>query len=196
MVIVTFFKKNVPAIESTGIIDPIYMYMIQYISYRCVCSNKYHWPVARRRITKIGATYFVSSELNRGETAFAHNDLQTILYQVIDEAHTQYNFELWDMHIKDNSFECCIKPAFGQSLSRILQWIKSVVARRWNKLHGMHGHLWGARFYSEILEEEKLVEAVVREVVEEATPGFTQSKADLVSYHSRKVAFVFSARLK
>jgi hypothetical protein len=50
----------------------------------------------------------------------------------------------------------------------------------------MHGHLWGARFYSEILEEEKLVEMVVREAVEEAMPGFTQSNADLVSYHSRK----------
>jgi REP element-mobilizing transposase RayT len=162
------------------------MYMIQLIRYLCVCNNKYHWPVARRRITKIGATYFVSSELNRGETAFARDDLRTILYQVIDEAHTRYKFELWDIAIDDSYFTCHIKPAFGQSLSRILQWIKSVVARRWNKLRGMHGHLWGARFYSEILEGEKLVEAVVREAVEESMPGFTQSKADPVHYHSRQ----------
>jgi hypothetical protein len=32
-------------------------------------------------------------------------------------------------------------------------------------IHGMHGHLWGARFYSEIIEE-----MVVREAVEEAMP--------------------------
>jgi hypothetical protein len=108
-----------------------------------------------------------------------------MLYQVIGEAHIRYNFELWDITIDDSYFTCRIKPAFGQSLSRILQWIKSVVARRWNKLHGMHGHLWGARFYSEILEEEKLVEMVVREAVEEAIPGFTQRKADLAP------AFVF-----
>jgi hypothetical protein len=50
----------------------------------------------------------------------------------------------------------------------------------------MHGHLWGARFYSEILEGEKLVEAVVREAAERTMPGFTQSKADPVCYHSRK----------
>jgi hypothetical protein len=50
----------------------------------------------------------------------------------------------------------------------------------------MHGHLWGARFFSEILEGEKLVEMVVREAVEEAMPGFTQSKADPARYHARK----------
>jgi REP element-mobilizing transposase RayT len=162
------------------------MYMIQYISYRCVYNNKYHWPVARRRVTKIGATYFVSSELNRGETAFAHDDLQTMLYQVIEEAHTRYKFELWDIAIDDSYFTCHIKPEPGQNLSRILQWIKSVVARRWNKVRGMHGHLWGARFYSEILEEEKLLETVVREIVRAGTPRFTQSKPVPAPYHSRK----------
>jgi hypothetical protein len=35
----------------------------------------------------------------------------------------------------------------------------------------MHGHLWGARFYSEILEEEKLVETVVREALKKRCPG-------------------------
>jgi REP element-mobilizing transposase RayT len=162
------------------------MYMIQLIRYLCVCNNKYHWPVARRRVTRVGATYFVSSELNRGETVFAHDDLRTMLYQVIDEAHARYKFDLWDITIDDSYFTCCIKPEPGQSLSRILQWVKSVVARRWNKLRGMHGHLWGARFFSEILEEEKLVEVVVREAAEKATSGFTQSKADSTRYHSRK----------
>jgi REP element-mobilizing transposase RayT len=162
------------------------MYMIQLIRYLCVCNNKYHWPVARRRVTRIGATYFVSSELNRGEMAFAHDDLRTMLCQVIDEAHKRYKFALWDISIDDSYFTCHIKPEPGQSLSRILQWVKSVVARRWNKVRGMHGHLWGARFYSEILEGEKLVESVVREVAEGATPGSTQSKAAPVCYHSRK----------
>jgi hypothetical protein len=109
-----------------------------------------------------------------------------MLYQVVDEAHKRYKFALWDIAIDDSYFTCYIKPAFGQSLSRILQWVKSVVARRWNKLRGMHGHLWGARFYSEILEGEKLVESVVRKVAEGATPGFTQRKADPVCFHSRK----------
>jgi REP element-mobilizing transposase RayT len=112
-----------------------------------------------------------------------------MLYQVIEEAHTRYKFELWDIAIDDSYFTCHIKPEPGQSLSRILQWIKSVVARRWNKVRGIHGHLWGARFYSEIFEEEKLVEEVIREVQSE----FTQRQAsflslplpELVSYHPR-----------
>jgi hypothetical protein len=135
---------------------------IKSVHYSCIYTNTSDKTVGRRRITKLGATYFVSSDLNRGETAFARDDLRTMLYQVIVEAHTRYKFDLWDITIDDRYFTCCIKPAFGQSLSRILQWVKSVVARRWNKLRGMHGHLWGARFFSEILEGEKLVEAVVR----------------------------------
>jgi hypothetical protein len=69
-----------------------------------------------------------------------------------------------------------------------MQWVKSVTARRWNKAHEMHGHLWGERFSSEIIEEESLVEEVVRRGI----PGFTQRKADAsspppvpISYHLR-----------
>jgi hypothetical protein len=43
-----------------------------------------------------------------------------MLYQVIDEAHTRYKFELWVITIDDSYFTCHIKPAFGQSLSRSL----------------------------------------------------------------------------
>jgi hypothetical protein len=50
----------------------------------------------------------------------------------------------------------------------------------------MHGHLWGERFSSEIIEEEKLAEEVVGETMAE----FTQRKADPISapvfWHPRK----------
>jgi REP element-mobilizing transposase RayT len=156
------------------------------IHYSCICTNAYDKTVGRRRIIKTGATYFVSSEINRGETAFDHSDLQSLLDAVITEAHTRYKFELWDMQIKGNFFNCRIKPAFGQNLSRIMQWVKSVVARRWNKVHEMHGHLWGERFSSEIIEEEKLVV----EVVGGGVSGLTQRKPDPVPapvfWHPRK----------
>jgi putative transposase len=52
----------------------------------------------------------------------------------------------------DNHFHLIIKPGPGQSLSRIMQWVKGNFARYWNKIHYTEGHLWGARFTSKVIE--------------------------------------------
>jgi putative transposase len=33
-----------------------------------------------------------------------------------------------------------------------MQWILSVFAMSWNRKHNIHGHVWGERFYSRIIE--------------------------------------------
>ena len=33
-----------------------------------------------------------------------------------------------------------------------MQWILSVFAMAWNRLHGLKGHVWGERFFSKIIE--------------------------------------------
>ncbi|MDR0543220.1 MAG: transposase [Dysgonamonadaceae bacterium] len=51
-----------------------------------------------------------------------------------------------------NHIHLIIRPAKGESLSKIMQWILSVFARAWNKAHFVNGHVWGERFYSKIIE--------------------------------------------
>ncbi|MDR2419470.1 MAG: hypothetical protein LBD79_10540, partial [Treponema sp.] len=36
-------------------------------------------------------------------------------------------------------------------LSEIMQWIKCNFAKKWNKMHDTHGHVWGERFFSKII---------------------------------------------
>jgi putative transposase len=50
-----------------------------------------------------------------------------------------------------NHLHLIIKPGKGMCLSRIMQWILSVFAMRWNRKHNKTGHLWGERFFSRII---------------------------------------------
>jgi putative transposase len=43
-------------------------------------------------------------------------------------------------------------PTRGECLSDIMRWIMSVFAMRYNKINGIHGHVWGERFFSRIID--------------------------------------------
>jgi putative transposase len=36
-----------------------------------------------------------------------------------------------------------------------MQWLKCNFAKKWNKAHGTYGHLWGDRYFSRIIKNEK-----------------------------------------
>jgi putative transposase len=55
----------------------------------------------------------------------------------------------------DNHIHLLIKPGEKASLSKIMQWVKGNFAKRWNKIHGIKGHLWGERFFSRIIKDEE-----------------------------------------
>jgi putative transposase len=72
----------------------------------------------------------------------------------IKKAKEKYPFQLLNFCIMDNHIHLLIKPAPGQSLSKIMQWIKGNFARYWNKVHNKQGgHLWGKRFFSKIIND-------------------------------------------
>jgi putative transposase len=71
----------------------------------------------------------------------------------IKKAKQKYPFQLLNFCIMDNHIHLIVKPARGQSLSKIMQWIKGNFAKRWNKERHTEGHLWGERFFSKIIED-------------------------------------------
>ena len=48
-----------------------------------------------------------------------------------------------------------ITPADGGNLSRIMQWIKTHSALRWNRIHGSEDHLWGDRFFARAVKDAR-----------------------------------------
>jgi putative transposase len=109
---------------------------------------------ASRKLVE-SATYYVSSEVNRGEMALERSEFKKLFLEVVKEAKLKYDFELWNFIVLGSMFYFLIKPGKGESLSKIMQWIKCTFTRRWNKRHHIRGHLWGERFFSRIIEDEQ-----------------------------------------
>jgi putative transposase len=101
-----------------------------------------------------GAIYHVTSEIDHGATALEHADAKQMFLDFVETAKEKFSFELLNFTVMDNHIQLLIKPGKTASLSEIMQWIKGNAAKKWNKMHGTKGHVWGERFFSRIISDE------------------------------------------
>ena len=106
----------------------------------------------KRRQFSEGARYHVTARANRSEMIMKSNEVKELFINVLIRAKKKYSFSLENFCIMENHFHLIIKPAKGESLSRIMQWIMSVFAMALNKRNGWRGHVWEERFFSRIIE--------------------------------------------
>jgi putative transposase len=99
------------------------------------------------RVFVDGATYHVTSRANNKLKAFESHLGRTIMLLTLEEAKERYGFCLYNFCIMPTHIHLLIKPADGSNLSKIMQWIKTHSAKRWNFIHGSTDHLWGDRFF-------------------------------------------------
>jgi hypothetical protein len=52
------------------------------------------------------------------------------------------------------TLQLTLKPGKGEKLPQIMQWLKSVFAKKWNRLHYMYGAFWADRYDSEVLYDD------------------------------------------
>jgi putative transposase len=105
----------------------------------------------KNRLLQNGAEYHVTAKINRHEMLFAPEKDKKLFMIVIKQAKKRYRFQIRNFCIMNNHIHLLIKPSEGESLSAIMQWILSVFAIRWNKIHALSGHVWGERFFSRII---------------------------------------------
>jgi putative transposase len=98
-----------------------------------------------------GARYHVIARANRQEFILESDRIKDMLLSVIGRARRRFRFSIDTLCIMDNHIHLLVLPGHGESLSRIMQWILSVFAIRFNCLFGLHGHVWYDRFKSVIL---------------------------------------------
>jgi hypothetical protein len=79
--------------------------------------------------------------------------------QVLDGTAERFSFEIRALRLEGYSVVFYIKPEDGLQLPRIMQWLKQTFAVRYNLRHGRTGHIWGDRYWSEILKGEPPEEA-------------------------------------
>ncbi|MCX7775233.1 MAG: transposase [Spirochaetaceae bacterium] len=117
--------------------------------------NLHHLPCMRKpRILLEGAWYHIIARINRSEKIFDNNGIKNMFLSVVKKAREKRNpfrFEIANFCIMGNHIHFLIRPAPGNSLSRIMQWILSVFAMRYNRFMKISGHVWYDRFKSIIV---------------------------------------------
>jgi REP element-mobilizing transposase RayT len=102
-----------------------------------------------------GAKYHVSAKINRGEHIFEPEQIKQLFMQIVERSKKKYKYLLENFVIMNNHIHFIIKPLDNESLSSIMQWILSVFARYYNKIHKLKGHVWQGRFWSKIIDNIK-----------------------------------------
>ena len=100
-----------------------------------------------------GAAYHVVSRTNDKIRVFESNVGKKVMILVLEDAKEKYGFKLHNFCIMPTHIHLLITPANGTNLSRIMQWIKTHAAKRWNCIHGSKDHLWGERFFARAVKD-------------------------------------------
>ena len=104
------------------------------------------------RVLQDGAKYHVSAKINREEHIFEPEGIKSLFLEIVKRAMKKYEFSLKNFVIMDNNIHFIIEPLKNESLSKIMQWILSVFAMYYNKIHKITGHVWQNRFWSKIID--------------------------------------------
>ncbi len=109
----------------------------------------------KSRLLKKGAQYHVSAKINRSEHLFEPDDIKDLFMETVKRSKKKYKYSLKNFVVMETHIHFIIEPLKDESLSRIMQWILSVFAMYYNKIHKIHGHVWQGRFWSRIINDIK-----------------------------------------
>jgi hypothetical protein len=79
---------------------------------------------------------------------------KNLFSRVFRDAKEVFSFEMRGLTLERATLSFYIKPADGLELPKIMQWVKQTFAVRFNFRTGRKGHVWGDRYWSEILAGE------------------------------------------
>ncbi len=107
----------------------------------------------KKRFHGEGITYHIISRLIECKNHMAEDEIKALFEESIRLSQAKYKFELANYQIMDNHVHLLIKTLPGEAnISRIMQYIKSRFARRFNKYFKRTGPVWNERFKDRIVE--------------------------------------------
>ncbi len=120
----------------------------------------------RTRKLQRGASYHVVARANRQEFILASDTVKQLFLKTLLGAKKRYRFEVITLCVMSNHVHLMLRPGPDESLSRIMQWMLSVFAIRFNSYFGIHGHVWYDRFKSKVIESLRQFVATFRYILE------------------------------
>lgn len=116
----------------------------------------------KNRVIIDGGIYHITNKINEEKMLLKPNEIKKLFMRVLYTAKfiKKYRFKVKNILIMNNHIHLIIKIEQGENLSRVMQWIFSVFAMRYNKLYGRKGHLWISRFWSKVIETIKAYQKI------------------------------------
>jgi hypothetical protein len=106
------------------------------------------------RVLSNDVWYEVRTAVNNDEPLFWSPLERARFEQVLCEAREIYEFRQSGLRFSGPWVMFYIRPADGFQLPEIMQWVKQTYSTRYNVYDGRTGHIWGDRYWSEILPGE------------------------------------------
>ncbi|MFP4364968.1 MAG: REP-associated tyrosine transposase [Spirochaetia bacterium] len=102
-----------------------------------------------------GADYHVVAKVNRDEYIFEDDKIKDMFLSVVARAKKKYLFEMIYFTIMGNHVHMILTPSKKAGLSKVMQWILSVFAQKYNRHKEIRGHLFHDRFWSKPIHNFK-----------------------------------------
>lgn len=107
------------------------------------------------RVLMKGVTYHVYSRCYNKEVRLQNRVYKNLMFQVITDVQKTLNFELNSIILMDNHFHMFITTVEdGPHIDVIMQRIKSIFARKYNKMNKRTGPFWNERYGAKIVEQQ------------------------------------------
>ena len=107
----------------------------------------------KHRLCLPEVTYHVTSRCIEIRPLMGPDDMKELMISVLNMALEKYTFELASFTLMDTHFHFFIRTVLnGETISSIMQYIKSQFARRYNKMMDRTGPFWNERFRDSIIE--------------------------------------------
>ena len=108
------------------------------------------------RSIRQNVTYHVVSRCIECRTLMGEEHFRELFLEVVALAKEKYTFELNQYEIMDNHFHLIIHTLPGEaSIDRIMQYIKSRFAEKYNRQNERIGPFWNERYSCKIIQDSK-----------------------------------------
>jgi putative transposase len=108
-----------------------------------------------------GTFYHVTSRTNDKIRVFENKLGRKIMLITLQDAKDKFRFRLANFCIMPTHIHLLIEPDARANLSMIMQWIKTMSAKRWNGIHGSSDHVWGNRYFARAVRNTQEFELVM-----------------------------------
>ncbi|MBI2095064.1 MAG: transposase [Candidatus Omnitrophica bacterium] len=108
-----------------------------------------------RRYFEEGFVYFVTTATKERKQIFCDRKLCRILLVTVEYFKMIFDYQIYGFCIMPDHVHLIIKPTERFDLSFVMKMIKGSFARKVNKLRDQKGALWQARYYDEVIRDQK-----------------------------------------